>query len=193
MRVAVYGGSFNPPHVGHAMVVAWLLWTRRVDAVWIVPVYRHAFEGQHDKSLAPFDRRLAWCRAMAAELVLPGDDRIAVLDIEAHLPVPSFTIDTLRHLQGAHPGVELVLVVGADVVPQLPRWHDWAALRQEFPPLIVGRPGFPVPDQAVVFPDLSSSDIRARLRSGQPVGHLLPAGVADLVGPGEAQAWWGPG
>ena len=39
MRIAVYGGSFNPPHVGHAMVVSWLLWTRRADRVWLVPAF----------------------------------------------------------------------------------------------------------------------------------------------------------
>ena len=49
MRVAVYGGSFNPPHVAHAMVASWLLWTRLVDEVWLVPVFRHAFEGIQEK------------------------------------------------------------------------------------------------------------------------------------------------
>ncbi len=191
MRVAVYGGSFNPPHVAHAMVCAWLLWTRRVDAVWLVPVYRHAFEGIHDKALAPFDLRLAWCRALVADVLPAGDDRLAVLDVEAHLPVPSYTIDTLRHLLDAHPGHDFVPVVGADVLPQLPRWRDWPALRAQFPPIVVGRVGYDNPDGAVVFPEVSSSEIRRRLRDGAPVQHLLTASVADALRAADPHATWG--
>ena len=51
MRIAVYGGSFNPPHIAHTMVASWLLWTEMVDEVWLVPVYRHAFEQSHGKKL----------------------------------------------------------------------------------------------------------------------------------------------
>lgn len=193
VRVAVYGGSFNPPHVGHAMVVAWLLWTGQAEAVWIVPVYRHAFEGLHDKSLAPFALRVAWCGALASHIVPEGDPRVRVLPVEGELPVPSFTIDTLRHLARLHPDARLRPVVGADVVPQLPRWREWATLREQFPPLVVGRPGHPVPADSVVFPDVSSSDIRRRLRTGAPVAHLLPAAVAALVAQGDPHAWWGPG
>ena len=57
MRVAVYGGSFNPPHVVHLMVASWLRWTDRCDELWCVPVCAHPF----DKDLAPYDERLAWC------------------------------------------------------------------------------------------------------------------------------------
>ena len=192
MRVAVYGGSFNPPHVGHAMVVAWLLWTGRVDAVWIVPVYHHAFEGLHDKRLAPFSDRVAWCRALAAHLVAPDDPRLLVLDVERELPVPSFTIDTLRHLAALHPQAQLVPVVGADVVPQLPRWRSWPELQARFPPLVVGRTGHPLPAGGVIFPDVSSSEIRRRLQDGLPVDHLVPRQVLALLAQGDPVAWWGP-
>lgn len=192
MRVAVYGGSFNPPHVGHGMVVAWLLWTGRVDAVWIVPVFHHAFEGQQDKRLAPFAERLSWCQALAAQVDPAGDGRVQALAVERDLPVPSFTIDTLSHLAARHPGVDLVPVVGADVVPQLPRWRRWAELQARFPPLVVGRLGHPVPEGAVLFPDVSSSEVRRRLLAGEPVDHLVPAGVLARIRQGEPSAWWGP-
>lgn len=191
MAVAFYGGSFNPPHVAHAMVAAWLLWTRRVDAVWIVPVYRHAFEGLHDKALAPFAERLAWCRALARDLLPEGDPRLQVLDIEQQLPVPSFTIDTLRHLRGLHPTLALHPVVGADVLPQLPRWREWEALQREFPPIVVGRAGFAGPSDSLRFPELSSSEIRRRLVAGLPCEHLLTAGVHALLAGGEPARWWG--
>ena len=181
--VAVYGGSFNPPHVGHAMVARWLTWTGQADAVWLVPVYRHAFEGRHDKTLASFDERVAWCRAFADDLG-PG---VRVSTVEAELPVPSFTIDTLRHLRRAHPGLRFRLIIGADAIPHLPAWRDWASIEREFSPLTVGRQGHPAPgEEAVDFPDVSSTDVRLRLAYGRPVDHLLTARVRALV---QARDW----
>lgn len=189
MRVGFYGGSFNPPHLGHAMVASWLLWTRRVDAVWIVPVFRHAFEGRQDKALAPFADRLRWCEALSQEL--PLADRVSVLDVEASLQAPSYTIDTLRHLAGRHPDHRLHLVIGADVLPQLPRWRQWPEIERDFSPIIVGRAGHAVPDGSVVFPDISSSEIRRRLLDRQPVEHLLPARVLAAIDPDGPTTWWG--
>ncbi len=176
--VAIYGGSFNPPHVGHAMVARWLTWTRQADAVWLVPVYRHAFEGRHDKTLASFEERVSWCQAFANDL----GEGVEVCTVEAELPVPSFTIDTLRHLRDRHPGTRFRLVVGADALPHLPAWRDWDAIEREFSPLMVGRQGHTIPGADVVdFPNVSSTDVRARLREDRPVAHLLTAGVRALV------------
>ena len=174
MRVAIYGGSFNPPHVGHAMVAAWLRWTGQVDRVWLVPVFRHAFEGRHDKTLAPYEQRVAWCRAMAAEI----GPEVEVSEVEARLPTPSFTIDTLDHLARTRPEHRFRLVVGADVLPQLPDWRRWEEIAQRFDPILVGRQGHPSPGPDVVeFPAISSSEIRRRLAAGESVDHLLTRGV----------------
>lgn len=177
MRIAVYGGSFNPPHVAHAMVAAWLLWTDQVDEVWLVPVFRHAFEPWHGKTLAPFDRRLRWCEAMASDV----DPRVRVSHVESTLPTPSYTIETLRALQAQNPGAALRLVVGADVLPTLPKWRDWEAIARDFEPIIVGRNGYEAPPGAVVFPDLSSTLIRERRARGEPVGGLVTRSVARLL------------
>ena len=99
MRVAIYGGSFNPPHVAHAMVASWLLWTDQVDEVWMVPVFRHAFEGIHGKKLAPYEQRVAWCQLVRQDV----DQRIQVSTIESELPIPSYSIDTLTELQAQYP------------------------------------------------------------------------------------------
>ena len=177
MRVAVYGGSFNPPHVAHAMVASWLLWTGRADAVWLLPVYRHAFEGLHGKDLAPFDLRVRWCQAMASDV----HERLRVCDVERDLPVPSYSIVTLRHLASQHPEHSFRLVVGADVLGQLPKWRDWSAIASDFDPIIVGRAGYPPVPDAVSFPDISSTEIRHRLATGAPVDHLVTRGVARLL------------
>ncbi|MEC7947163.1 MAG: nicotinate-nicotinamide nucleotide adenylyltransferase [Myxococcota bacterium] len=188
MRIAVYGGSFNPPHVGHAMVASWVRWTGRADAVWLVPVYRHAFENHHGKVLAPFEDRLAWCTAMAEEL----GAGVEALDVERHLPAPSFTVDTLSHLAAAHPGHDFRLVVGADVIPQVDAWRGWDEIVSRFDPIIVGRQGHPRSGgpATVEFPAVSSSDIRARLTSGASVDHLVTAAVRSLLPLHAARAAW---
>ena len=185
--IAVYGGSFSPPHRAHAMVAAHLLEAGLVAEVWLVPVYHHAFEGQQDKSLAPFAQRVRWCEALARD-VGPG---VRVCTVESTLPVPSYSIDTLRHLREAHPKHSFRLVVGADVVPQLPRWHDWAAIVQGFSPILVGRDGHDVAEIPVgltwagrSFPDVSSTEIRARLAAGADVADLVTPGGAALLGTG---------
>lgn len=173
MRVGVYGGSFHPPHVAHAMVAAWLLWTRRVDEVWLVPAFHHAF----DKPLGPFAARVAACRAMAAA-VHPA---IRVVEAEAELPTPSYTINTLRHLAGRHPGVSLRPVLGSDLLSQLGKWRDWAAIEREFPPIYVGREGHPPVEGAPTFPAISSTEVRDRLAAGLPVDHLVPTVVLPFL------------
>jgi nicotinate-nucleotide adenylyltransferase len=181
--VAVYGGSFSPPHVGHAMVASWLRWTERADEVWLLPVFRHAFEGQHGKQLASFEDRCAWCEALA-EAVGPG---VKVCRIEAELPTPSYTIDTLRSLRDRHPGIQFRLVLGSDVLSQLPEWRDWDSIEREFSPIIVARAGYPADLElnSPEFPGVSSSDIRQRLVDDREIGHLVPATVLRLLTPGQ--------
>ena len=173
MRIAVYGGSFNPPHLGHAWVASWLFWTGRADAVWWVPAYDHAF----DKALAPFALRLKCCEAVTATL----GPWSRVEPIEESLPAPSYTIQTLDALAARYPNDQLRWVLGADAIPSLPLWKDWERLSQVYPPHLVGRSGYgPVVD-APTFPDISSTEIRERLRSGMPTDHLLFPGVERLI------------
>lgn len=174
MRVAVYGGSFNPHHVGHGMVAAWVHWTGLVDQVWLLPSYAHPFQ----RTLAPFDRRVAMCEALAS-VVGPW---VRVETIERHLPTPSYTFDVLEALAAKHPGHEFRLVVGADVVQQTARWHRWGDIAARYAPICVGRQGYPTPDGAVDFPGVSSTEIRARIAAGQPVQHLIPPPVLAEVG-----------
>lgn len=173
-EVAVFGGSFDPPHVGHAMVAGWLLWTERVEQVWLVPTYAHAF----GKRLSPFARRVAMCRALARDL----GGGVHVEAVEADLPVPSYTIQTLRELSRRHPGHALRLVVGADVLQQVDSWRDWDRVVAEYNPIFVGRHGFPPVEDSPLFPGVSSTEVRRRLASGEPVEHLVPAGVLRVLG-----------
>ncbi len=174
MRIAVFGGSFNPPHVAHAMVASWLRLTDRADEVWLLPAFHHAF----DKALAPWDQRLAWTGALADAL----GPWARVEPIEAELPVPSYTIRTLDTLAGRCPEHRFSLVIGADVAAQLPLWRESDRLRAQYSLIIVGRQGCPPVAAAPDFPDVSSTDVRARLAAGERVDHLVPAAVLSQLG-----------
>lgn len=176
MQVAVFGGSFNPPHVGHAMVAAWLRWVGRAEAVWLVPTFHHAF----DKPVAPFPRRVAACEALAAHV----GPWVRVEAIEAELPTPSYTLATLAALAARHPEHRFRLVVGADVYAQRALWHRWDDIVARHEPIVVGRGALGVPG-APSFPEVSSTEIRRALAAGEPVDGWVPADVLE--------AWRGPG
>lgn len=181
MQVAIYGGSFHPPHVGHGLVASWLHWAERADEVWLVPVYQHAF----GKDLAPFEARVAWCQALA-EAVGPW---VKVSEIESTSPDTSYTIHTLEALAAAHPEHRFRLVVGADVLPDTPRWKSWDRIAAGFDPIVVGRAGHGDIEGAPTFPEVSSTEIRQALQAGTPIDHLVPAKVLRAM----ARTGHGPG
>ena len=173
MKVAVFGGSFNPPHVGHAMVASWLRWTERADEVWLLPTFHHAF----DKSLAPFEHRVRACEALAS-VIGPA---VRVETVERELPTPSYTVRTLDALQNRHPTFIFRFVIGADVLPQLPQWREWSRLSAVYDPIVVGRGATSVPG-APTFPEVSSTEIRRRISAGEAIDHLVPAPVIRAMG-----------
>jgi nicotinate-nucleotide adenylyltransferase len=174
MRVAIFGGSFNPPHVAHQMAALYVLETAPVDELWLVPAVRHAF----GKSLAPFADRLAMCERAAAAL----GPRARVSAIERDLGEESRTLRTLRRLQQDHPGDSFSLVIGADLLPEVPSWYGGAELQRTVPFIVVGRGGFAAPAPgAVELPAVSSRQIRAALAAGQDVGALVPRAVLDYI------------
>ena len=173
MRVALFGGSFNPPHVGHQLVALYVLETAAVDELWFVPCWRHPF----DKALEPFADRLRMCEMAAAAL----GPRARVSDIEAQLGgEESPTLLTIKGLQARHPEHEFVLVIGADLEPELPSWYGAEELRRSVRLLVVGRGGF-AGGSAVAMPAVSSTEIRSRLRAGEAVEGLVPRSVGHYI------------
>ena len=72
-------------------------------------------------------------------------------------------------------------MVGADVIPQLPEWRNWPGIESEFAPIIVGRAGYESPPDTVLFPGVSSTEIRTKLRAGEKVSHLLTHRVGEMI------------
>lgn len=155
MRIAVYGGSFDPPHRAHLLAVDHVLATGQVDRVLVVPVYRHAFS----KQMAPFDDRVRMC-----ELTFDRHPNVEICAIEAELPPPSFTVQTLEALGARFPGATLRFVVGADALRDSHKWHRFERVVELAPLIVLGRVGVPHPGAPEpVLPGASSSEIRERL------------------------------
>jgi nicotinate-nucleotide adenylyltransferase len=158
VRVAVFGGSFNPPHVGHVLVCSLVLATEDLDRVLVVPTYQHPFA----KPLAPFDDRVAMC-----ELAMSSLRGVEVSRVEEELGGESRTLRTLEHLSAAHPDWRLRIVIGADVLAEAPRWFGFDAIAKLAPPIVVGRTGFDPPQPgALLVPDVSSTQVRAAIGRG---------------------------
>ena len=173
MRVAIFGGSFNPPHVAHQMAALYVLETAAVDELWMVPAFQHPF----GKALAPFAHRFEMCELAAAAL----GPRVKVSAVERQLGVESRTLRTVRRLQQDFPGHAFSLVIGADLVAELPSWQDSAELRRSVPLVVVGRAGFESGDGRLALPRVSSSEVRAALAAGRPVDGLVPRAVVDYI------------
>ena len=173
-EVAFFGGSFDPPHCAHLMAVAYALSCTPCREAWVVPAFDHAFA----KDSAPFDARVAMCRAAFS----PFGRRVRVLAVEARLPRPSYTVQTLRHLASSHPDVSLRLVIGSDVLAETPKWRAFDEVASLAPPIVLARPGgAPGPGRGPAFPDVSSTAVRLAIASGRDVSDLVPAAVLDII------------
>lgn len=181
MKVALFGGSFNPPHVGHLLSAAYVRAVTGVDAVWLMPAHRHAF----NKPLAPWHHRLRMCRALAS--LLTG---VEVTEVEALIPGDGRTIDTVAYLRRTYPQHSFQIVIGTDILAETDQWKAFDRLVEMAPPLILGRTGYDKPDALpagttwigqVSMPEVSSSEVRRLLEIGGDASAFVPSVVLDVV------------
>ena len=171
--VAIFGGSFNPPHLGHQALCLMVLEACEVDALWVVPTYRHHF----GKELVDYRHRVALCRRMVA----PLGERAEVSEVEGELALPtSRMLDTLLELQARHADTQFRLVIGADILDEVEHWYRWPEVAALAPPLVFQRHGYkggelPAP------PDVSSTAIRMRLAQGKSAVPLVPRDVQRYI------------
>ena len=188
---AVFGGSFNPVHLGHTGLASWMVVHGYADKVWLMVSPRNPLKA--DASLAGERLRLGWTQ-MACE----GIAGVTASDFEFTLPRPSYTWQTLTALRRAYPGEDFALAIGADNWLCFDRWarHDW--ILRNFFLLVYPREGYPLyasvghssppPPSAhgvtfmpaPLFP-ISSTEIRRRLRRGEPCDGLLAPQVQDAI------------
>jgi nicotinate-nucleotide adenylyltransferase len=182
-RIGIYGGSFDPVHLGHVLVAAAAREELDLDRLILVPAAQSPFKPS--RAPAPGPTRLRLLR-----LAFAGLPWAEVDDVELRRGGLSYTCETLEEYARRHPGVCLYYLIGADHVPQLPNWRNPGALAKLAEFLVIPRPGeprtpFPPPFQGrwlEGFPlAVSSSQIRDRIRAGRPYAQLLPAPVAEVI------------
>ena len=183
MKLGLYGGSFDPVHLGHLLVAQAAREELGLDRVCFIPAAQSPFKP--DAQPAPAAARLQMLR-----LALAGRTFCDVDDQEIVRGGVSYTIDTLRDYARRFPQAQLYYLIGADHAALLPKWRtaDELAKLAEF--LVIPRPGggeapLPPPFRGRTlrgFPlGVSSSQIRARMKAGLPVDLLVPPGVAEAI------------
>jgi nicotinate-nucleotide adenylyltransferase len=175
VKVAVFGGSFNPPHVAHVLACAVLLSVEDIDQVLVVPTYKHPFA----KALAPFEDRVRMC-----ELATEWMARVVVSRVEEEMGGESRTLRTLEHLATAHPDWSLRLANGADILAEAPRGFGFAEIVRLAPPIVLGRAGVSSPGAGPpLLPEVSSSQVREAIVRGawNEVENLVPRAVLKYL------------
>lgn len=181
-RIGLYGGMFDPIHVGHIGLAIALMEAASLDEVWVCP----AACSPH-KTASPATP--AYHRMRMVELAVEPIPGIKAVDDELLREPPSYTIETVRALRALHPSVDFRLLLGSDSLARLGEWRDIEELIRLAPPLIGRRSiEFSLPKEGselvqkaclegwIETPlfEVSSSDLRSRLRLGRYCGHLIP-------------------
>jgi nicotinate-nucleotide adenylyltransferase len=183
MKLGLYGGSFDPVHLGHLLVAQAAVEELGLDKLFFIPAAQSPFKPEN--APAPAAVRLQLLR-----LALTGKTNCEIDELEIQRGGVSYTVDTLREYARRFPAAEIFYLIGADNASKLNEWREPAALAKLAEFAAVPRPGgasavFPPPFRGRTlkgFPfDMSSSQIRARVKAGLPVENLVPPFVAEAI------------
>ncbi|MFH1653788.1 MAG: nicotinate-nicotinamide nucleotide adenylyltransferase [Pseudomonadota bacterium] len=166
-RVAIFGGSFNPPHLGHISVIRWILDEDLADQVWIVPCYMHPFE----KKLESFEDRKRMCEIAFLQKNWP----VAVLDIEKELGGMSYTVRTIEELLQIHTDKEFSLVVGSDIENEREKWRGFDTIEKLVDVIVIPRGG------EDFNRSISSTSIREKISGGKTYSDLVPPEIEEYI------------
>lgn len=175
MTTAIFGGSFNPPHLAHVLAVTVVLARFEVERLLVIPTYQHPFA----KSLAPYEDRVEMC-----ELAMGWIPGVEISRVEEELGGESRTLRTIEHLRAKHPGESFRLVMGADIVVESSKWYGFDRIVELAPPIVLGRAGVTYDGAPpAILPAISSTEVRARIAEGrfEDVEHFVPRKVLEYV------------
>jgi len=185
MNIGIFGGSFNPIHIGHLALANYLCEYGEVDEVWFLVSPHNPLKERGD--LWPDELRLELVR-----LSIKGYSKFRASDFEFHLPRPSYMVNTLRALRQSYPEHEFTLIIGSDNWEVFPRWYKHDELLAENQLLIYPRPDYPIQEETLPpnvrlvdtpLLEISSTFIRQSLREGKDVRYFLPKEVWKEVAP----------
>ena len=182
VRIGVFGGTFDPPHLAHLMVADELYSSLALDEVVFVP----AGDPWQKTTLASAEQRFDMVRLATDE-----DSRFRVSRVDIDREGPTYMVETLSELQAEHPHAELFCIIGSDVLAGIHTWHDAESLPGLATFVCAVRPGF-TPNQPalngltvdfveVPLMEISSSDVRQRISEGESIRYLVPDAVADYI------------
>ena len=183
-RIGVFGGTFDPPHVGHLVVAVNARYALQLDRLLLV-VAHDPWQKSQTRALSSAGDRLAMVQAAVADV-----EGLEASAIELDRGGVSFTADTLAALRTEDPSRELFLIVGSDAAAGLPTWERGEEVRKLATIVVATRPGAeeasPPPGWAwrrLETPrlEVSSTDLRARFVDGRPLDYLLTAPVIDCI------------
>lgn len=185
MKIGFMGGSFDPVHFGHLVAAQDALERGGLDRLVFVPAAQAPLKPGAVQASA--EARLGMLRAALAD-----DARFGISEYEAAKGGVSYTIDTVRHLRGRFPGDELAWVIGADQVERLHLWREIGELASLVEFIVLARPGWAVSDRRDIpglrlrwceghLLELSSTEVRERVRAGLPVDWMVPHRTAGYI------------
>lgn len=173
MEIALFGGSFDPPHVGHVLAAAYVLATEAVDELWLLPVHGHPLG---KKATGAFEHRASLC-----ELAVQGLSRARVSRLEAELNGEGRTVDLLEHLHRTRPLDRWTLVLGTDLIAERPKWKRFDRIEELARIVSLPRAGF---SEGALLPAVSSTQVRSLLAAPDPgpeLQRLVPRAVLEAI------------
>jgi len=184
MKIGIFGGSFNPIHVGHIALARQMKTLAGLDEVWLMVSPQNPLkQGSTDL----LDDQL---RYQLARLALHGEDGIVACNYELHLPKPSYTWNTLEHLHQDFPQHSFILLIGGDNWQNFHRWYRAEDIMRQYEMVIYPRRGFDI-NPAILPPsvrivnteliDVSSTDIRLHVKQKKPLAGMVPTVIEPLV------------
>ncbi len=183
-RIGIFGGSFDPPHLGHLVIAEVSRLVLKLDLVFFVPAYRPPHKaGDHP---ATAQQRLAMTK-----LSVRGNPALRVSDSELRRKGVSYTVDTIRQFRKRYPSAELFLILGGDSLSQFHQWKEPEAILKETTLVVYRRPGSfrrprTVPARKIVnlrgpIMRVSSTDIRNMTRDGEDLRFLVRENVRRYI------------
>lgn len=191
MNIAILGGSFDPPHKGHAIIANRLLRLYRFDQVWLMPCYQHPFS----KNLSSPDKRFEMTKCLENE-------NIKISDLEIRKKTTSYTIDSLNNLTTQYPDYHFSWIIGTDQVGSFTKWKNWKEIVNNFKLIVVPRTGFKKAKEELKniskqitalknivlidkknFPPIyiSSTLARKKIKENKSISNMVPKGVEEYI------------
>ena len=183
-KTGIFGGSYNPIHIGHLALANYLCEYGDLDEVWFMVSPQNPFKA-HSSDLWDDQLRLELVRLAVEEY-----PKFHASDFEFHLPRPSYMVNTLEKLREAHPDREFTLVIGADNWASFPRWKDADIIMAHHPLIIYPRPGYEIDESTLPanvrlvntpLLEVSSTFIRESLKQGKDVRYFLHPKVWERI------------